>query len=666
VAACRPCEQEWSEHERLAAEGRLTAVLAASPDGMVVMDGDGIIRLFNAGASAMFGHGREEVLGQSIGILMPAAAAVGHDAKVAAFARSGVASRPMSSRGRLVARRKDGSEFPVEISIARSGEGANASFVATVRDVTEQVRTMAELERARQEAVSAAAAKGAFLANMSHEIRTPMNAVIGLTGILLDSDLTADQRDMISTIRTSGDQLLTLINDILDYSKIESGKLDLERVPVELRDCVESSVDLLAPRANEKRLELLSSIADGVPEAILGDATRLRQILVNLVSNAVKFTASGEVVVEATSSLDAQGARWLRLDVRDTGMGIPADRVQKLFQSFSQLDASTTRQFGGTGLGLAISRRLAEQMGGTLTVASEPGRGSTFTVAIPVEVADLPIRLHDPRLPALEGRRILLVDDNVTNLRILERLLGGWKAVTVCCRSGEDALAVVSRDPGFDVAVLDLHMPGMDGVDVARALRGRLGGRCPRLVLYSSVGERLTGGDDALFDVVLFKPARSGQILRALAGAVAAGAAASSDLTPGARLADRCPLRILLAEDNPVNQKVAERMLTRMGYRIDIVSDGREAVEAVRARPYDIVLMDVQMPVLDGLEATRELRARPLPAGKLPRIVAMTASAMESDRKEAFRAGMDDFVSKPVRVQDLEQVLLRAAPSAAA
>ena len=671
---------EAAAHSERLSRARLLEAIESISEGFSLYDTDGRLVLCNSRYRELAGpDATDGLVGMEFERIIRMAAERGMlpDAtgRVDAWVAERLA-RYRDPRGPFVQQLSDGRWL--QISERRINE---IGTVAVYTDITELKKAAVEMARAvhaaseaRTAAEEASRAKSAFLATMSHEIRTPMNGVIGMTGLLMDTELSAEQREYAETVRRSGEGLLAIINDILDFSKIEAGKIDFEETDFELRVTVEDVLELLAERAYGKGLELAYLPHASLPAWVGGDPGRLRQVLTNLVGNAVKFTEAGEVVVHGSLVEETDHDALIRFAVADTGIGIPTAARERLFESFSQADSSTTRRYGGTGLGLAISKRLVEIMGGTIGADSTPGAGSTFWFTVRLAKRPVPPTAVRADLAELRRLRVLGVDDNATNRALLAAQLGAWGMYVECLASGSralESLKIAQRDGRpYDLAILDHQMPEIDGITLARAIKADPALASLRLVLLTSVSDRGSAGDAerAGFSAFLVKPIRQSQLYDCIAAVV--GMATE----PGAaRLITRHALReaqsqfrarVLVAEDNVVNQRVAVRMLEKLGCRVDVATNGLEAVEATGRILYHCIFMDCQMPEMDGYEATRVIRQREARTGARIPIIAMTANAMESDRERCLVAGMDDYLSKPVQPKELGTTLQKWIPLA--
>jgi two-component system sensor histidine kinase/response regulator len=637
----------------------LASIVESSDDSIIGTDLDGGILSWNEGAQKLFGYTAEETIGEHITLLFTAE-------RRADYMNTLHKIRRQERIERFESVRVGKNGIPIDVSVILSpikdNLGKLLGVSAIYRDITASKRADAELVKTKEAAEAANRAKSTFLATMSHEIRTPMNGILGMTELVLDSDLTPDQRDSLELVRLSAESLLAVINDILDFSKIEAGKMEFESIPFDLRESLGETMKTLGFRAHQKGLELVYDVRPDVPPAMLGDPGRLRQVLVNLVGNAIKFTQQGEILVSVERESETAETVCLHFSVRDTGVGIPAEKQEKIFEAFSQADGSMTRKYGGTGLGLTICGRLVEIMGGKIWVESQPGQGSTFHFTAQLGVQSVVSAPATPLQPAqLRNLPVLVVDDNSTNRRLLVEILTRWGMKPTAVEGGRAALMAleIAKDMGrpFPLILLDGQMPEIDGFALAQQIQDH-----PDLV--RSTVMMLTSADqlgDATLcrklgiSAYLVKPVRQSELLDMICKSLQQVPADRGEVlrTQKATRSVSCQARVLVAEDNAVNQTLARRLLEKRGYAVTVVGDGRAALAALDTAPFDVVLMDVQMPDMDGFEATAAIRQHEELSGRHIPIVAMTAHAIKGDRERCLAAGMDAYVSKPIRPEEL-------------
>ncbi|MEO0895931.1 MAG: PAS domain S-box protein [Bacteroidota bacterium] len=637
----------------------LSLVASKTDNGVVITNAKGKVEWVNEGFTKISGYSLEEMIGKKPGIVLQGPKT---DKKVIQRISKKLKEQVTFSE-EILNYSKEGQPYWVSLHMTPifDEKGKLLRFIALENDITAQKEHQNALKKAKNEAEAAAVAKSEFLATMSHEIRTPMNAVIGMTGLLLDSTLDNEQREFVETIRISGDNLLTVINDILDFSKIDSGKLELEAQAFDLEETVEDVLDLLGSKAHDKGLELAYDPSDQLPRKIISDPTRISQVMVNLINNAIKFTTEGEVILRSEILEYREGNRCLlQFSVADTGIGIPEEKIGRLFKSFSQVDASTTRKYGGTGLGLAICKKLVHMMKGEIWIESTYGEGSTFFFTVEVELDKTPAEVLKPR--NIRGKKALLVDDNKTNLKILEKQLQSWGIESVSVQHPFEAIPTLEQDSSIDFAILDMQMPDQNGIELAKQIRASFKKESLPLIMLTSMGSSLKADEKELFHAFLSKPIRRKLLLRYIIQTFSKNQKAIEELAKNRKGKSSQHetiqnIKILIAEDNVVNQKVATRILAKLGYSADIAANGQEAVDAMGMRFYDLVFMDMQMPEMDGLTATGEIRKNFLHREEYPLIVAMTANALIRDRERCIEAGMDDYISKPVKIDHIRDMM---------
>ncbi len=695
----RVLERIRGDLAREESDARIRGIVETAADAIITINESGIIQSYNSAAERVFGYSAQEAIDQNVSLLMPSPHHEHHDEYLQRYL-SGHTSTIFGKSRELEGKRKNGTIFPMELAVSEIHAGSRRTFTGIIRDISDRKEHEQELREAKDRAEMAVTAKSQFLATMSHEIRTPMNGVIGMTGLLLETTLSTQQRQFADTVRSSGETLLKIINDILDFSKIEAGKLEFETIPFDLRTTLEESLELLAEAAGKKHLELVGLVFANVPTALQGDPGRLRQIFMNLIGNAIKFTSEGEIIVKISSLQETHDHIGIRVEINDSGEGIPADILPKLFRPFTQADSSTTRRHGGTGLGLAICKQLVQQMGGEIGVENRPERGSAFWFTAHFQKQpDLAMTIsHEPI--ALERLRVCAVDDHPTNRQLLEQYFQHWNMDGTLVERPSDCLALLRQQAQngtpFDLAILDMEMPEMDGFELAHLIKLDSNLQTMRLILLTSLGRRgdATAAQQCGFSGYLTKPIRKSQLQACMETVM--GFLPSEDLQVPPPLVTshflkdlegKHAFRILVADDHQVNQQLGVLMVEQLGFRADVAGNGKEVLEALTRISYDVILMDCQMPEMDGYDATRAIRRaeneklkviktkQETDRSKSPHfslstthsrvaIIAMTANAMPGDREKCLEAGMDDYLSKPIRPEELSKVLALWLPQA--